>query len=118
MVPDSREWIRHQESKGGDQNKDQSEQRNIEQCGVRFPGAVVIEVDGKEKKEEVTVTQSHAFRVDLESAFRPDLTDAVSITVQMEESAPPFQAVKTVIRGNERESGSGCTNQLEERPHL
>lgn len=84
MVPDSREWIRHQEVKGGDRSKDQSEQRNIEQCGVRFPGAVVIEVDGKEKKEEVTVTQSHAFRVDLESAFRPDLTDAVSITVQME----------------------------------
>lgn len=104
--------------KGGDQNKDQSEQRNIEQCGIRFPGAVVIEVDGKEKKEEVTVTQSHAFRVDLESASRPDLTDAVSITVQMEESEPPFQAVNPVIRGIERESGSGCTVQLKDRPHL
>jgi hypothetical protein len=97
---------------------DPIERRNVERLSVRLQGVVFFDLDGKEKEEPVTVTQISAFSVYFESAIPLDITDTVRITVQMEESEPPFQALGTVIRVDELEKSYGCTVKFEEPPQF
>ena len=95
---------------------DKTERRAAERFSVSLPGTAVFDIDGKEEKATVTVTQISAFSVYFESEFCPDITDTVTIEVQMEESGPPFQAVGTVIRVDKLENACGCIVKFEEPP--
>ena len=97
---------------------DGPERRAAERFSVTLTGIAVFNVDGKEERKEVTVTQISAFSVYFESEFHPDVTDTVRIDVEMEKSEPPFQAVGTVIRVDELANGYGCTLKFEETPNL